>query len=195
MQRIDRRRLLKLSGAGTVAGAAGAGSSSASATPPNGSISTATAAMGILDFGIVPIPSDVRLDGGLPSTCDGGEIAAAPWTNRRRRSPHRRASPADAGVPATLPLASEGKCQGSLTLAAKRLTWLSAGLLRLASEAISPGDLNSPHRELFLTRLVGLVTRRPPGNPGPRGLKRPPRSFAAPPPFSQSLTEREYGKT
>ena len=65
-------------------------------------------------------------------------------------------------------------------------------LLRLTSKATNPGDLNSPHRELSLTRLVVLVTRRPPGNPGPRGLKRPPRSSRRrhPSPPSPSRVQR-----
>ena len=47
-----------------------------------------------------------------------------------------------------------------------------AGLLRLSSEASHPGDLNHPPRELSLSKIVVLDTRRPPGLPGPRGLKR-----------------------
>ncbi len=57
-------------------------------------------------------------------------------------------------------------------------------LLRLSSEASYPGDLNSPHRELSLVEIVVSDTRRPPGYPGPRGLQRPPRFFAAPPPLA-----------
>ena len=45
-------------------------------------------------------------------------------------------------------------------------------LLRLASKASNPGDLNHPHRELSLPGIVASGTRRPPGLPGPRGLKR-----------------------
>ena len=55
-------------------------------------------------------------------------------------------------------------------------------MLRFASEATNPGDLNHLTRGLSLFRLVGRGTRLPPGTPGPRGLNTPPRSFAAPPP-------------
>ncbi len=48
-------------------------------------------------------------------------------------------------------------------------------MLRLASKASHPGDLNHPHWELCLARTVVLVIRRPPGYPGPRGLKPPSR--------------------
>src|ERR1019366_7409397 len=48
----------------------------------------------------------------------------------------------------------------------------TAGLLRLSSKASHPGDLNRLTRELSLSRIVVLDTRRPPGLPGPRGLKR-----------------------
>src|SRR5665213_3374636 len=48
-------------------------------------------------------------------------------------------------------------------------------LLRLSSKASHPGDLNHPPRELSLSRIVVLDTRRPPGLPGPRGCKPPSR--------------------
>ena len=58
-------------------------------------------------------------------------------------------------------------------------------MLRFASEASHPGDLNRFDRELSLFRSLDLRTRRPPGYPGPRGLKPPPRFFAAPPPSAR----------
>src|SRR3569623_856238 len=44
--------------------------------------------------------------------------------------------------------------------------------LRGPWSAARPGDLNHSRRELALARSVDLVKRRPPGYPGPRGLKR-----------------------
>src|SRR5215831_16742788 len=45
-------------------------------------------------------------------------------------------------------------------------------MLRLASKASNPGDLNLSRRELSLAGVVAPDTRRPPGHPGPRGFNR-----------------------
>ncbi len=61
-------------------------------------------------------------------------------------------------------------------------------MLCFASKTSNPGDLNQPHRDLFLPATVVSGIRGPPGKPGPRGLNTSSRLLRRRHPFSSHIS-------